>query len=184
MAFALDVTLPKGEQAEFPPRCVRCLEQPDGAVKFAGRAFSWWDLLWAWMFLFQKPVKVEVPVCRACRARVRWRRWLDRLVYLVVTVVVIWLVYPYLRQLDLGRQWSKLAALAAVLVALLPWLVIAVLFPPAFDLTVHKEDVDYEFANARYAADFYLANEQASCNEPEVHALLDDEAWEPDDEHG
>ena len=72
---------------------------------------------------------------------------------------VIVTIYPWLQTLDLGRQGSKLIALAAVLVGWLPYIVWSIFRPPLFDLTVGEDLVDYEFANADYAERFVEANE-------------------------
>jgi hypothetical protein len=56
------------------------------------------------------------------------------------------------------RGWMRLAAMAMVLAFLVPAGAWAAFHPPWVGLTVGRDQVDYEFANARYAELFRAAN--------------------------
>lgn len=142
----------------FPPLCVRCLSDRPGLMPFAGSRFSWGQVFFFWLWLLRKRVRCEVPVCDRCRPAVRRRKALELLLLVGVTAGVVVAIYPWLKDLDLGRQWSKLIVLAAVLVGMLPYILWSVLCPPAFDLTVKEDVVDYEFASEDYARRFVEAN--------------------------
>jgi len=158
MPLSTDITLSKHVEPVFPPVCVRCLAGDPGVVKYSASRFSWAEVFFIWLWLFRKRVRHEVPVCDACRPAVRWRKALELTVLLGATAVAVVFLYPWLKQFDLGRQWNKLIVLAVVVVALLPYFLWSVARPPAFDMTVGDDEVEFEFANEDYAHLFFEAN--------------------------
>ena len=159
MPLSTDVSLPRDAEAVFPPRCVGCLSDRPELVTFHGSRFTWGRVFFFWLWLLRKRVRCEVPICSDCRPAVRRRKFVELLLLVGVASGVVVTIYPWLQTLDLGRQGSKLIALAAVLVGWLPYIVWSIFRPPLFDLTVGEDLVDYEFANADYAERFVEANE-------------------------
>jgi len=104
--------------------------------------------------------EVKVPVHRKCRGAFRLRRWMGRLFYFAVVIGCFWLFWePMQAALPVGieRIGMKVAALAAIC----PLVMIEhVFFPPRFDITVTKYYITFEFADARYAADFARLNNE------------------------
>ena len=158
MPFSTDVRVPRDVEPVFPPFCARCLSDRPGLMTFYGSRFSWGQLFFFWLWLLRKRVRCEVPICDRCRPAVRWRKRLELLLMVGLTSAVVVSIYPWLRQLDLGRQWNKLIVLVAVVVGLLPYILWSIFRPPAFDLTVKDDVVDYEFGNEGYADRFVAAN--------------------------
>lgn len=179
MPFSTDIALRREAEPRFPSQCVRCLADDPDRMKFSGSRFSWAEVFFFWLWLFRKRVRVEVPVCDACRPAVRWRKWLELAVLLGATIPAVVLLYPWLKQFDLGRQWNKLIVLAVVVVALMPYFLWSVLRPPAFDITVRDEVVEYEFANADYAALFWEQNQEMV---EHVEGFDDDDGDDDDEE--
>jgi hypothetical protein len=175
--LSIDVTLPKDAAPEFPSVCVGCCAQTSRFMRFRGSRFAWAELLFVWSWLFRKREKRDVPVCSSCRPVVRRRRWLEAGLLVAATWPAVSLLYPWLKEHDLGRQWNKLILLAVVFAAMFPYYVWSVLRPPLFDMTVRKDMVEYEFATRRYAEQFLLANADAVV---QVEGLDDDD----DDDDG
>ena len=159
MPLSTDVTMPKDVDAVFPPLCVGCLSDRPGLVAFHGSRFTWGRVFFAWLWLLRKRVRCEVPICDGCRPAVSRRKWVELLLLVGVASGVGVMIFPWVQSLDLGRQWSRLIVLAAVLLGWLPYIVWSVFRPPLFDLTVRAELVEYEFASEEYARRFVEANE-------------------------
>ena len=159
MPLSTDITLPRDVTPAFPQHCVGCLGEASGHMQFRGSRSSLAGLAFFWTRILSRRVRCEVPTCDRCRAGMRRRRWLELSVLLGVAAPVVAVGLPLLKQYDLGRQWDKLIIVAVGCVAVAPYFVWSVLRPPAFDMTVRRDVVEYEFANEHYAALFELANE-------------------------
>ncbi|MEC7724394.1 MAG: hypothetical protein VYD05_02690 [Planctomycetota bacterium] len=159
MPLSTDVTMSRDVEAVFPPLCVGCLSDRPGLVAYHGSRFTWGRVFFAWLWLLRKRVRCEVPICDGCRHAVHRRKWVELLLLVGVASGVVAMIFPWVQSLDLGRQWSRLIVLAAVLLGWLPYIVWSVFRPPLFDLTVRAELVEYEFASEEYARRFVEANE-------------------------
>lgn len=158
MPFSADITLPREVEPRFPSRCVRCLGDVDRTMEYRGSRFSWSEVLFVWVWVFRDRVVCEVPVCDACRPALRGRKRLELAVLVGVAAPVAGLLYPWLRQYELGRQWDKLITVAVGCAAVSPYFVWSVLRPPAFDMSVRRDVVQYEFASEGYATLFVADN--------------------------
>jgi hypothetical protein len=188
MPLSTDIRLPKDREPVFPEHCCRCFaDEPEHTLRFSASRFSWSQLFFFWVWLFRKSVKHDVPVCDGCRGKVRRRKWLEWLLYIVVVGAAVVLMQPWLKSMELSRQWQKIALIGGVFVCALPVILWSVLRPPAFDMTVGEDHIEYEFANLRYAMLFVLFNPGAESDDFDVDALLQDavdEDDEPDPESG
>lgn len=166
MPMSVDVRLPRSVEPQFPPLCCRCLSpNPEERVRCSASRFSWWELLFVWLWWFRKPVRCHVPVCARCRPKLRRRKLLDVVALVAIVAISLLVVYPFAKSMDLSRQWQKLAALGGAFVIGFPYFLWAVLRPPSFDMTVRQEHVEYEFGNPDYAGEFFVANEGATCED-------------------
>jgi fatty acid desaturase len=159
MPLSTDVRLPRNIVPVFPDACCSCgRDHPGDHILAKGRRVRFIELFLPWLWFFGKRVKLEVPVCAACRPEVlATRRWM--LVVLVVAgAIASYFVFPWVKSLELGRGMTKLVSLGAVVGAIAPLWIYWVFHPPKFDLTVFRDHVDYEFASADYARRF------AECN--------------------
>ena len=166
MPLAIDVRLPRDQEAVFPAACCCCLTKyPEHQVLFSRRRFRWVEAFFFWLWLFRKPFRCEVPVCERCRPRVRRQKRLEMVALIVITGVAFVVIVPWFRSMGLGRQWQKLAMLAAIVVIGFPYFWWSLMRPPAFDLTVGDGWVEYEFANVDYAERFFDANPGAETDD-------------------
>lgn len=157
MALSTDVTLPRDVEPEFPDSCVGCgLDAPGRTWSFAQRTSSWLGLFGLWI---GRRHVVQVPCCADCEATLRTLHRKRFVWTVVVTIVALIAIMPALQYLD--RPFRKPAAVVLVLVALSPTILMELFRPPAFDLFVRRDTVDYEFADAGYAQAFHALNEDA-----------------------
>lgn len=159
MPMSTDVSLPRGSEPIFPSCCCRCLA-PDAeqTVRFSASRFSWWQVFFVWIWWFRKAVRHEVPCCAECCPSIRRRKWLELIVYASLLVVSLAVVMPWLKSMGASRQWQKIGVFGGAMVFGVPFFVWTVVRPPAFDMTVGDEHVEYEFANADYARMFADGN--------------------------
>jgi fatty acid desaturase len=159
MPMSTDVRLPRDKVPVFPDACCACgAAKPGDTVEWKGRRVRLAELLFPWLWFFGKRAVVKVPVCAACRPRVlATRRWLAVLLVVAIGLAMAF-VFPLAKSFGFGRKTTKVIVLAMVVVVLLPYFLWSVLHPPAFDITVGKDHVDYEFASREYALRFRDAN--------------------------
>ena len=101
---------------------------------------------------------VTVPVCAGCRPQaVAGRRW-RAVVMLAWLAVVAAFVLPWVKAFGFSRGVTRFLGGIALLVGAAPVLVWWVVRPPAFDLTVGKNSIDYEFASVDYGRRFRARN--------------------------
>lgn len=159
MPLSTDVILPLEHEPVWPPVCCRCLaDRADYTVQFAGRRFSWWQVLFVWLWWTRKPVRHEVPCCVDCRPRIRQRKVFEFFAYVGLVVLALAIVMPWLQSIGASRQWQKLGVFAAVMILGIPFFIWTTVRPPAFDLTVREDKVEFEFGNERYARMFADSN--------------------------
>tara|TARA_R110002073_G_scaffold89097_2_gene211339 strand:+ start:366 stop:944 length:579 start_codon:yes stop_codon:yes gene_type:complete len=162
MPMSTDVRLPREQEPVFPPQCCRCLaEDPEHRVRFSASRFSWAQVFFVWVWLFRKSIKHEVPACGACRGPMRRRKWLELLAFVGVGVLAMSIVIPWVQSMGLNRQWRKLVGIGVAIVIAIPYIIWCVIRPPAFDMTVKEDYVEYEFANGIYARRFAECNSGA-----------------------
>jgi fatty acid desaturase len=163
MPLALDVTLPRDVAPVFPDACCACgRDQPGDSVTIKGRRINWAELFLPWLWFFGKRVRVTVPVCAACRPRLlASRRW-NNLILVVNLVAACAVAMPLAKSFGFARGTTRMLSLAFVFVGALPWLLWTLFHPVLFDITVHKETIDYEFAHRGYAIEFFAANDRAT----------------------
>lgn len=176
MPMSTDVILQQDHEAVFPPVCCRCLsENADHTVKFSGRRFSWWQVFFIWLWWLRKPVRLEVPCCAACRPSMRRRRWLELVVYVGLATLSFAILMPWLKSIGANRQWQKIGVFLGVMVLGIPFFIWTVVRPPAFDLTVGDDIVEYEFGNTTYARMFADANPGYRSDDLDWEAEFEDE---------
>ena len=159
MPMSTDVTLPRDATPVFPDFCCVCAApRPGSWFEARGRRIHFAELLMPWLWFFGVRVTVNVPVCAGCRpGAIAGRRW-AQVVMLLWLVAVAALVLPWLDTLGLARGTKRLVGGLALLAGSAPVVLWWVLRPPAFDLTVGKQSIDYEFASRDYALRFLAAN--------------------------
>jgi hypothetical protein len=102
--------------------------------------------------------RVELPICRGCKSRFRLQRWGRELVLWVLIIIAVWLIMPYFS--DWSRLTKKVVVGVLVLLAISPSIIAEVLWPRIFNTTAQAGRVDYEFADAGYAAEFHELNRE------------------------
>lgn len=160
MPLSTDVRLPRDLEPVFPDRCCVCGKpRPGDAILVARRTgFLWWDLLMPWLILARDPERRAAPACRPCRIRaVRYRRT-QRLVLCLVAVAAGVVVVPWVSSWGWSGGQSKLVGLLLVGAVVAPVIVCHAVWPRAFDLTVERRVIVYEFASAEYGEAFRAAN--------------------------
>ena len=159
MPLATEVRLPRAQLPVFPDQCCACQKpRPGDVLVVSRRLWSWWELLFAWLWFARKPFRCEAPACPPCRlAALRERRWQAFAVVVVVSLAVF-VVAPWVQAHGVTRGWRKLVTLGTVLVVSAPIVVWMTCRPLVFDITVGKRHVTYEFRDRRYADLFRSVN--------------------------
>lgn len=140
----------------FPPACVACgADEPTETLRYARRTQSWLNLLW---FYFGARHRVDVPCCSPCRTRLKRQRFMRGLWFFVALLLAVSIVVPLYSDLPSGTR--RLVGIATVIAVLSPIFVYEVVFPRPFDISVHRDSVNHEFADAEYAAWFLALNEE------------------------
>lgn len=159
MPLATTVRLPRDVEPVVPDHCCACLrEHPTDEYELRGRRWTLWHYFFPWLAFAERLVRRRVRMCGECRiATIRMRRWRGVAILLVATLAVV-AVVGWMPMGASNRQWRKIWVLVVAAVALAPLVAWQVLRPSPFDLTVGKDSIEYEFANARYAELFRAAN--------------------------
>lgn len=159
MPLASTVRLPRDVEPVVPDHCCACLrERPGDEYELRHKRSSLWHYFFPWLLLGERTVRRRVRMCSECRlATIRMRRWRGAGILLVAALAVV-AVAGWMPLGASNRQWRKILVLVVAAVALAPLVAWQVLRPPPFDLTVGKDSIEYEFANARYAELFRAAN--------------------------
>ena len=159
MPMSTDVRLPRDATPVFPDFCCVCdAPRPGSSFDVKGRRIHWTELWMPWMWFFGKRVTVTVPVCAGCRPQaVAGRRW-RTVVLLAWLLLVAAIALPWLDTLGLARGVKRFVGGIVLLVGAAPVIVWWVVRPPAFDLTVGKNSIDYEFASVDYGRRFRARN--------------------------
>jgi hypothetical protein len=159
MPFSTDIRLPRRAAAVFPDRCVACgKERPGDHIALTVRASGLWDLFLPWIYFTRKPVRCQAPACPPCRDAAVWQRRVRFGALIIMIAVAIAFVRPWVKSWGLSRGSTRLLTLAISIVPLVPWILWLVVRPPPIDLTVHRDTVEYEFADAAYAKEFAQRN--------------------------
>ena len=155
MPLAADVRLPKSHSPQFPPRCPGCGDAASvtASVKLTTNAIGWLSVL---SRLPGARFTATVPMCDACATRHRRQRRIRMLVELAsiaaagagAFVIVERYHGPF-------KKWIFAAVTIALLLPLIGW---QIFNPTAVDITAYADSVDYEFADADYAAEFAELN--------------------------
>lgn len=154
MGLSADVRLPRSQAPKFPDRCVVCGgDSPDTSITVSSRSVGWWTwFFWlpGWRFA------VQAPACGKCRARFLHQWWSRWLLNVAIVFSAVFLIAPWFSEWP--RPVRKWVALGVVLLAVSPWFLWQLFFPPPLDLTVYTDTVDYEFKDEEYAAEFAALN--------------------------
>ncbi len=142
--------------------CVRC-EAPDPGDVFVRRdSAAPWGLKHIGLGSLFTNVAVHAPACAECakklRAQRRYREAADWTCTIIGGVVAVLI----LRELHLAKSPYRLIyAIGITMVLVAPYLIWDFLNARAFDITVSRASVMYEFRSPRVAARFRRANESA-----------------------
>ncbi len=155
MAFSTDVRLPRDREPVFPDRCVSCGRgEPGATFRVRHRPIRWFSVMT--IAPGGRRHVVHAPACDPCADRMGNRRIVSTVITIALVLLGVFLVVWLLGEYD--GPMRKLLGIAGALVALSPWILIEVFWPPAFDTTVFKDEVDYEFLDAEYADEFESLN--------------------------
>ena len=156
MPLSTDVTLSKHAKPQFPRKCIVCHAEPDTSVKIAQNSPNWLLNFFVPILMLFGRSWVEIPICQSCKLRFRIQRWGRELVWWILVIVAIWLVVP--RFSDWSGFTNKIVGGVFVLLTISPAILLDVVWPRIFDTTAQGDKVDYEFADAGYAAEFHELN--------------------------
>lgn len=157
MPLSTDVEISVNIRPTFPQRCVVCSgEQPDSTVGVGDLMIGWFsfftDLPEGWR-------QVNVPVHTDCRRPFKLRRWLSRLAYLAIAIL-IWSYFGEQIEAWLPEMIRRPGRKVVLVGLMAPFIIVELFFPPRFDITATKYYVTFEFADPRYAAAFALENRE------------------------
>jgi hypothetical protein len=155
-----DITLPLNQKIIFPAICVVCeKENPDSKVElsFLESKFSAFEattsLLTASTYHVENPshsVK-GVPACKECAQRLKsHHRWLKIISYASWSLGIVLAIFLPI------EIWIKIIIFALFLI--LPGFV-SVIFPTAFNLTISKDMMTFEFTSKKIADKFRKLNQ-------------------------
>lgn len=181
-----NVNLLKHQLPIFPDRCVVCdVERPGRTMKLSDRTLTLWSLLF---WRGGKKVVIHVPACRWCGWRLRLRYLLEFVFALTVfATLAIW-VYPLIPHW--GFRWLRtIMAMVVFFVALIPFAIVRLYFPPAFEFDADPDEIEYQFRSARYAEEFRDLNHTWQSivrryNPYRNHAEIDDDDSDDEEESG
>jgi len=148
--------LPKGCVPVFPNKCIVCHQIPNSSLNIAHNSQNpilvfFIPLLWIFGWS-----RVEIPICKKCKPRYRLQRWGRLFITCALIAVALWLIIPHF------KVWSpflrKVVVGVLVLLAISPYVLAEVIWPPFFDTTARSDSIDYEFASPEYAAEFHNLN--------------------------
>lgn len=104
--------------------------------------------------------EVRAPVHNRCKWQFRLRRWLTRLVYLSLVVVLYWQFGNWF-EAQLPRPLSSLGMKVIFTIMLIPVIFVEHwICPPRFDVTFFEETVDFDFVDMHYAMEFREKNKE------------------------
>jgi hypothetical protein len=157
MPLSTDVELSINIRPQFPNCCIVCSgERPDTTMSVGDLAVGWFsfftDIPEGWG-------SVTVPVHATCKKPFKLRRWLTRIGYLAIAVILWWQFGEQIEALlpEIIRRPGRKVILIAMM---LPVVLIEMFKPPRFDIAVGKYYVTFEFADMRYAAAFAEHNNE------------------------
>ena len=156
-----DVPLPRTRNPKFPDNCVVCgTARPGHTTRFTCAESQWWHFfvpIW-WLWFWGSRHRVRVPACHGCALRLQiWR--FCRGVLLLGAAVAALLLYGKYVGYPTNRLLRKIVFLGVGIAGCLPFFAAAVVFPPAFDMTVSEKGVLYEFGSEKYAEGFAMLND-------------------------
>lgn len=158
MPLSTDVTLDSDTTPKFPNKCLVCHSRPDDSVRIAHNSSNWFLGFFLPILMLFGWSRVELPVCRGCKLRFRAQRWSRELVSWAVIIIAVWYMMPYFSEWSSFTKKIVVGALAVCAVA--PMVMAEVFWPRIFDTTAQGKMVDYEFADADYALEFYAVNRE------------------------
>lgn len=150
------VKLPRSQEPTFPDRCIVCgREHPGTFTRVSNREASWLGLI---IWFSGKKVTVHVPACRWCGRRLHAHQWLNVALTLIVATAISFGLRPYVVPWLPIRSVRSIVMMGLFVLGTIPTLVLWRFFPPAFELLVDSDEIDYEFKDSRYAEDFVELN--------------------------
>ena len=152
----LTVKIPKRLPPSFDGCCLRCGQDTPHRIGYIYNATTPWFafLTPIWMLFGVK--RLRLPVCPDCRWKFRFQRYFRDVGIWVVCILLCSVLYPWFA--DWNRLGRKFAVAAAVVVAMLPVLVLEMLFPRTFDTSSGPTFTSYDFADNITGFRFAAAN--------------------------
>ena len=153
MPRSTDISLPADHDPRWPDRCIACgTPGPEKQITYAS--------FFAGVRALLGPVggfrTAHPPACRRCKPRLRLfqlARWALTGAMVIVSIIVAVAVLN-----SAGAGTGRYAIVGVALLALFPYLLLRVAFPPVFDLTPYARRTVYEFKDRDYALDFQMKN--------------------------
>jgi hypothetical protein len=157
VSLGYHVTLPKSVKPKFPAACVECSAPPTTTLRIASESTGWWAFFpGMYLYALLTGRTIQVPACDACIRQLRRERRLRKLVgwvFIIAGIAVgMWLFHDWT---GLARRF---AIITVTVVIALPYIAWEVFFPPAVDITVTDNNVEYTFRRQDYADRFATEN--------------------------
>jgi hypothetical protein len=156
--MSIDVRLSTTAVPRFPDRCVGCGADAPGRVV---TVWAWrvpiWVLLTGIALFFTRARRTKVPACRRCGWRLRFRRLFETGAMIALVVAGMGLAARFSPQAP--KLLRKVALIVGAVVGLLPYVYWVATHPAAFDVTLERDAVVYEFRDPLYAMEFAGLNE-------------------------
>jgi len=154
-----DISLPIQQKIIFPAICVVCEKpNPDSEVElsFLESKFSTFEaassVLTGSTYHVHNPSHIfkGVPACKECAEKLkshhRWLKVISYVSWILGTALAIFLLISVL-----------LKVVTFIIFLILPG-IISVVFPPAFDVTISKNLVTFQFTSQKFADEFRKIN--------------------------
>mgnify|MGYP006969367693 FL=1 len=158
MPLCTEVEISVNKRPKFPNRCVVCAGQKPDTKMVIG------DFRMGWFSFFSNIPEgwssVTVPVHAKCRRPYKLRRWLTRIDYLVL-LAVIWNYFGDQIEALIPAAVRNPGRKVAALIILSPVILIELLNPPRFDVSVGKHYVSFQFVDKEYAGAFAKINDES-----------------------
>lgn len=158
MPLSTDVTLHAETKPKFPEKCIVCHSRPNETIFIAHNNSNWFLAFFIPLLLLFGWSRVEIPICSCCKLRFRFQRWGRELVCWTLIIIAVLLIMPHFS--NWAGLTKKIVVGVLALLAILPTIIAEIIWPRIFDTTAQGGKVDYEFADASYAAEFHALNRE------------------------
>jgi hypothetical protein len=148
------VEISKSQPPLFPNRCAACgAGSPASTYEATATSAYWWHgVFWD----AGPPYTVNVPTCDLCSKKIRRR---ERMQYAVMALIIVATIVVVLWWFNDPRGlYAYLITIGGVIISVAQLSLWDLFSPLPFSMTHSKDEVNYEFRDPDYAAEFVTLN--------------------------